>query len=442
MKRLRLMMGFILSIGIFSSVTGCGLGQLINPPVKTVSAVGKKQVTVQIVDSTFDPQVIHVSAGATVTWVNSDMMTHTVMSSDGMLHSGDIQPGQKFSYQFTKTGTYNYMCSYHPSMTGTVIVGNSTSSTTSSGSSMSTDMDMSSSNTTNTAATSIAPVGSGTQGEPLQADGTRLLPYKMENGYKVFHLTAKPVWWVVKKGEKPVESWAFNGTVPGPEIRVDEGDKVKIIVTNDLPEGTTVHWHGLDVPFADDGVGGISQPDILPGHSFTYTFTIHTPAGTYMYHSHPMNDMAHQEQMGLFGPFIVEPKGTAWQQVHPGYNDEFTLMLNDSSEFGYTINGKSYPSTPILPVKLGDKVLVHLINIGNMDHSMHLHGFHFQVIGQDGFPTPYQQWLDTVLIAPGSTYDLSFTADQAGKWLFHCHMLPHVTSGTQMTGMITLFNVH
>ena len=135
----------------------------------------------------------------------------------------------------------------------------------------------------------------------------------MENGYKVFHLTAQPVWWQVKPGQK-VEAWAYNGSVPGPEIKVDQGDKVKIVVENKLPEGTTIHWHGLDVPFAQDGTGGISQPDIKPGQTWTYTFTVTAPPGTYIYHSHPMNDMQKQEDMGLFGPFIVEPKGTDWQQ--------------------------------------------------------------------------------------------------------------------------------
>ncbi|MCL6637622.1 MAG: multicopper oxidase domain-containing protein [Alicyclobacillus sp.] len=145
--------------------------------------------------------------------------------------------------------------------------------------------------------------------------------------------------------------------------------------------------------------------------------------------------------MGAFGPFIVEPKGTAWQQVHPGYQEEYTLVLNDSSQFGYTLNGLSYPATPVLPAQVGDKVLVHVINLGAMNHPMHMHGMHFQEIGQDGYPLPNPVMMDTIDTAPGTTYDLSFQMNQPGKWLFHCHILPHVTNGPDMTGMITLFDV-
>lgn len=442
MKIQKVIASTAVTFGLVFGLSGCGINfnQLFQKHSTTVSETGKAKVHLQIKNSSFSPASVHVSVGTTVTWSNADMMAHTVTSSDGSFNSGDLQPGKSFSYTFKKPGTYSYICNYHPSMQGTVIVDSTKSKGGASSSTMSMDMSGAQNSSSGSSSISYDSLGTGTSGEPLLPDGNRLLPYTMENGYKVFHLTAKPVLWEVKPGVIK-KAWAFNGSVPGPEIRVNEGDKIKVIVQNDLPEGTTVHWHGLDVPFSQDGVGGISQPDILPGQSWTYKFTVHTPPGTYMYHSHPMNDMANQEQMGLFGPFIVEPKGTAWKQTHPGYQDEFSLMLNDSSEFGYTINGKSYPATTVLHVKLGDKVLIHLMNLGNMDHSMHLHGFHFQVIGQDGFPTPYQQWLDTIDIAPGSTYDLSFTANQRGKWLFHCHMLDHSTSGTVMSGLITMFDV-
>lgn len=417
--------------------------------------------TVNLQDSQFQPVSIHVTVGTTVTWKNDDSMAHTVTSgadrtADGKFDSGELDPGKSFSYTFTKAGTYPYFCAYHGDMNGTVIVtatgssASSASGNSASGNSMNMGMNMSGSNDTsdtNSAAGSsettsdkVAPLGTGTSGEPEGKDDIRLLPYKLVNGVKVFHLTAEPVWWQVKPGEK-VEAWAYNGSVPGPEIKVDEGDKVKIIVDNKLPEGTTVHWHGLDVPFAQDGTGGISQPDIKPGHTWTYTFTVNAPAGTYMYHSHPMTDMLKQENMGLWGPFIVEPKGTGWRQVHPGYQDEYTLIVNDSPQFGYTINGLSYPATPVMPAKVGDKVLVHLINIGSMDHPMHLHGFHFQVINQDGYPIKDPLTLDTIDTSPGSTYDLSFVANQPGKWLFHCHIADHTTDGSQMSGMITMFDV-
>jgi manganese oxidase len=415
------------------------------------SVIAGTKVTIDIKNSTFTSSAIQITKGTTVTWRNDDYVPHTVTSgtdanADGLFDSQELAQGKEFSYTFNKPGTYHYFCTYHPDMTGTVIV---TDSKGTAGQDSMSNMDMSTGNES-TASTgsadseakaTIAPLGTGTADEPMGVDKLRYLPYKVENGYKVFHLTAEPVWWQVKPGEK-VQAWAYNGSVPGPIIQVNKGDKVKIEVTNKLTEGTTVHWHGLDVPFAQDGTGGVSQPDIKPGETWTYTFTVAAPPGSYMYHSHPMNDMLKQENMGLFGPFLVEPAGTPWRGVQAGYQEEYTLVLNDSSQFGYTINGLSYPATPVLPAKVGDKVLVHIINTGSMEHPLHLHGMHFQQLNQDGYPLPSPITMDTINTAPGTTYDLSFVADQPGKWLFHCHITSHVTdSNGQMTGMVTMFNV-
>lgn len=413
---------------------------------------GSAEVDMTMGTDSFSPKVIYVTPGTTVTWVNDDIEPHDVTSDTGLFSS---KGANTFSYTFDNPGTYNYHCAYHSAlgMVGTVIVQNQSSSTSTTTSTSSTSSDSTSSSNSSTSINSnisskdnskpysIAPLGTGTDGEIKQADDTYLLPYKMENGYKVFHLDAKPVWWEVKPGKK-VEAWAYNGTVPGPEIKVNQGDKVKIVVKNDLPEGTTVHWHGLDVPFAQDGVGGLSQPDIAPGQSWTYTFTINKTPGTYMYHTHPSKNLLKQENMGLFGPIIVEPKGTGWQQIHPGYQDEYTVFVNASPQFGYTINGLSFPATPTMPVTLGDKVLIHLLNIGSMYHPMHLHGQHFQEIAQDGVPLPSPITMDTISTAPGTTYDLSFNANQIGTWLFHCHIVNHVNdSNGNYTGMITKFKV-
>ncbi|GMA50605.1 hypothetical protein GCM10025857_19620 [Alicyclobacillus contaminans] len=436
----------VAAFGLLGMTVGCQPQGASQQTDNTASSapIQSHAVTVDIKNFAYSPETIHIMTGTTVTWRNDDSVSHTVTSganqkADGVFDSKDMAHGQTFSYTFSKPGTYHYFCAYHPIMTGTVIV---TAGSSSSGADNMAGMNMSNASpSSGTEKYTIAPLGTGTSGEPKQADDLRLLPYTMEDGYKVFHLTAEPVWWQVKPGQK-VEAWAYNGSVPGPEIKVDQGDKVKIVVTNKLPEGTTVHWHGLDVPFSQDGTGGVSQPDIKPGQTWTYTFTVTAPPGTYMYHSHPMTDMEKQEDMGLFGPFIVEPKGTGWTQVHPGYQDEYTLVVNDSPQFGYTINGLSYPATPVLPAKVGDKVLVHLVNIGSMNHPMHLHGMHFQLLEQDGYPLPAPQTMDTVDTAPGTTYDLAFVANQPGKWLFHCHITAHVTdSQGNMTGMITMFDV-
>jgi FtsP/CotA-like multicopper oxidase with cupredoxin domain len=417
---------------LLPALAACGSGGPQRPAGNTA-----RHVTVHMAQMRYQPTILHVSSGTTVTWVNDDPYGHTVTSgagrqADKKFDSGDIGPGGQFSYTFQQPGTYAYFCAYHPEMNGTVVVDAAGARTVATPSAASESPQVPS--------YKVRPLGTGTQGEPKQPDGLYLLPYRVENGYKVFHLTAQPVQWQVKPGQT-VEAWAFNGSVPGPEIRVDQGDRVKIEVTNELPEATSVHWHGLDVPSDQDGVAGFNQDNIQPGQTYTYTFTVTVPPGAYMYHSHPMKDMMKQEAMGLWGPFIVEPAGTAWQQVHPGYQEEYTLMLNDSAQFGYTLNGLSFPATPVLPAKVGDKILIHLINIGDMNHPMHLHGFHFAQIGQDGFPLPAPLQLDTIDTAPGGTYDLAFTADKPGQWLFHCHILPHVTSGQDMSGMITVFDV-
>ncbi|MFC7395557.1 multicopper oxidase domain-containing protein [Scopulibacillus cellulosilyticus] len=438
-KRLIQVFSSLMLVCLLSLIVGCQPSHEVSSNAKNnstaASTLHDKKVNVAMANSAFSPETIHVAKGTTVTWKNDDPMPHTVTSKTGLFDSKDMESGKTFSYKFNKPGTYHYDCIYHPGMTGTVVVSDKSSPQTEKVKSTS------SAKTSADSKDKIKPLGTGTAGEPKQPDALRLLPYKMENGYKVFHLNAEQVWWKVNDHKK-VKSWAFNGSVPGPEIKVNQGDKVKIVVKNDLPEGTTVHWHGLDVPFKQDGSGGISQPDIKPGQTWTYKFTVKSPPGSYMYHSHPMKDMLKQEEMGLFGPFIVEPKGTGWKQVHPGYQDEYTLMVNDSPQFGYTINSLSYPATPVLPAKVGDKVLVHLINIGSMDHPMHLHGMHFQELSQDGSPLPSPVTMDTINTAPGTTYDLSFKADQPGKWLFHCHITQHTTdSSGNMSGMISMFDV-
>ncbi|MCL6593343.1 MAG: multicopper oxidase domain-containing protein, partial [Alicyclobacillus sp.] len=414
----------LIATGLTAALAGCGHN--VQAPQPTTALTGiqgfAQTVTVHMGNMAFLPTTLHVAPGTTVVWNNNDNIAHTVTSGanrvkDGRFDSDDLQPGKTFSYTFTKPGTYPYYCVYHPNMKGTVVVDSPPQTPVPQAEHSMVEMHMENSAgapNPSTTVYSIAPLGTGTAGEPKQADALRLLPYTMQNGYKVFHLKLKPVYWQTQPNAKQVEAWAFNGSVPGPEIKVNQGDKVMVVVDNELPEATSVHWHGLDVPFAEDGVGGLTQPDIQPGKSWISTFTVNVPPGAYMYHAHPMNDMLKQESMGAFGPFIVEPQGTGWQQVHPGYQEEYTLMLNDSSQFGYTINGLSYPAAPVLPAQVGDNVLVHLINIGDMNHPMHSHGMHFQEIGQDGFPLPNPVTMDTIDTAPGTTYDLAFHMDQPG----------------------------
>ncbi len=271
-------------------------------------------------------------------------------------------------------------------------------------------------------------------GERTLPDGMKLAAYTLDHGVKVFHLTAALVHWTTAPGQS-YTAWAYNGSVPGPEIRVTEGDKVRIVVRNLLPEGTTVHWHGLFVPNNMDGVPMVTQDPIKPGHTFTYSFTAE-PAGTHQYHSH-MDDLK-QVTSGLYGAFIVDPRRPA---AH--FDREFTMVLGDTG-LGYIINGKSFPATTPLVVHQGDRVRIRMINMGDMYHPFHLHGFDFTEIAKDGLPIPEQLQMATNEIdaAPGGSYDVAFTADRVGVWAFHCHILDHVTGPNgEMTGMITVVKV-
>ena len=256
--------------------------------------------------------------------------------------------------------------------------------------------------------------------------GSQPLTPSFENGVKVFHLMAMPMRWEVSPRQF-VTAWAYNEQVPGPEIRVRQGDRIEVVLTNHLPEPTVIHWHGVTVPNGMDGVPYVTQDPVMPGASFTYRFTVKDPPGTYLYHSH--FDSTDQVAKGLYGAFIVEPSDPSWDV-------EYTEILNDGA-LGYTINGKGWPATAPLTATLGQTVLIRLANVGQMLHPLHLHGYHFTVVDQDGFPLRHPYEADTLVVAPGETYDVIVKADHPGVWALHCHILSHVEGPQGMFGMAT-----
>ena len=262
--------------------------------------------------------------------------------------------------------------------------------------------------------------------------GGQPLAFTMEGDVKVFDLVCQVVQWEFMPG-KTVEAWTYNGVVPGPEIRVTEGDKVRVNVSNELPESTAVHWHGLMVPNSQDGVPFITQPPIKPGERFTYEFQIREGnAGSHMYHSH--HNSAAQVTKGLLGPFIVEPTDPA---SRPPFDREYTLVLNDGPIGGFSLNGKGFPATQPLVAKHGEKVLIRYMNEGLMIHPMHLHGMPMTVIAQDGYLLPQPYRCDTLNIAPGQRFEAIIDATEPGVWAFHCHILNHAESDHGMFGMVT-----
>ncbi len=259
--------------------------------------------------------------------------------------------------------------------------------------------------------------------------GNQLFEPVMDGKTKVFHLTAKKIQWEPVEGQL-VTAFAYNDQVPGPQIRVTEGDRVRIVLKNELPESTVIHFHGLELPNDQDGVPYITQPPVKPGASFTYEFTVPN-SGSHMYHSH--HNSAAQVGLGLLGAFIVAPRNPL--PIERADVDH-VMILNDGAH-GYTFNGKSFPATEPIVAKLGQKVRIRFMNEGMMIHPMHLHGMHMTVIAKDGWPQPAPWKCDTLNIAPGERWDVMVNCNNKGTWAFHCHILPHAESHHGMFGMVT-----
>ena len=269
---------------------------------------------------------------------------------------------------------------------------------------------------------------------PVVTPNNPKLPWKIVDGVKVFHLIAEEVEHEFAPGLK-AKCWGYNGSVHGPAIEAVEGDRVRIYVTNHLPEGTSVHWHGILVPNGMDGVAGMTQPLIKPGETFKYEFTLRQH-GTFMYHPHA--DEMVQIGLGLMGLFIIHPRG-----LHLAPDRDFAIMLSEWKitpgtsrpdpmemvEFNVlTMNGAVYPATEPLVVKQGERVRIRYGNLGPMDHHpIHLHGYNFKVVECGGTPVPEsaQYFDDTVLVPVGSTRAIEFMADAPGDWALHCHMTHH-----------------
>jgi FtsP/CotA-like multicopper oxidase with cupredoxin domain len=271
----------------------------------------------------------------------------------------------------------------------------------------------------------------GVKAFPAKTAGLGNVPLqpRIENGVKIFELTAKKAPWEVTPG-KMVDAWTYNGMVPGPLIRVREGDRVRLVVKNDLPESTAIHFHGLEIPNNQDGVPYITQPPIKPGESYTYEFAAPNP-GSHMYHSH--HNSTKQVSLGLLGAFIIDPKNRGSE---PRADIDQVMILNDGLG-GYTLNGKGFPATQPVVAKLGQTVRIRFMNEGMMIHPMHLHGMHMTVITKDGWPLPAPFRCDTLNIAPGERWDVLVKCTNPGTWAFHCHILPHAESEGGMFGMVT-----
>ena len=260
------------------------------------------------------------------------------------------------------------------------------------------------------------------------------LAWRMVGGVKEFHLTASEFEHEFAPGSK-AKCWGYNGSTPGPSIEAVEGDDVRILVTNNLPEPTTVHWHGILLPNGMDGVGGLTQPHIGVGETWVYEFRLRQH-GTYMYHPHA--DEMTQLAFGMMGMFIIHPR----EPQQPAVQRDFAFMLHNwalhpgsyrpdpsiMSEFDlWTFNSKVFPAIEPLVVRLGERVRIRIGNLSMWNHPIHLHGHRFYVTGSDGGRWPQSTWRPetTEIIGVGQTRDLEFVADNPGDWALHCHMSHH-----------------
>jgi FtsP/CotA-like multicopper oxidase with cupredoxin domain len=263
------------------------------------------------------------------------------------------------------------------------------------------------------------------------------LPHEMDGAVKVFRLTAEPVRRKIAPF-KTIDVWGYNGSCPGPTIQIQQGDRVRVIFENKLPESTSIHWHGLEVPIEQDGVPHISQKPVAPGEKFVYEFTVHQE-GTFFYHAHG----AMQEIAGLMGFFIAHPK----TPHNPHVDHDFGIILQEwavlpgntvpntaSMEFNWlTFNGVSGPAVTPMIARLGSRVRLRIANLGMDHHPIHLHGNQFVMTGTEGGRAPESTWyrMNTVLVGVAQARVVEFDANYPGAWMLHCH-LPHHMMNSMM----------
>ncbi|MBK5228018.1 MAG: multicopper oxidase domain-containing protein [Actinobacteria bacterium] len=410
-------------VGVIATAAYDSPGPIGGAPTSAAGTEGAQIVEVELGDLFIKPVQLQAEAGSVRFQVTNNGQTEHNFAIETLGRTEMIPPGDVATLEVPsiEPGTYNFLCEVpghaDSGMKGTLVVGKSSGEpgTDPAGHGMS----------AKEMALQDAEVTASFPAETKGVGGVELEP-DIVDGVKVFELTADEIKWEVSPGEFK-EAWAYNGMVPGPQIRVELGDRVRIVLHNKLAEPTTIHFHGMTVPADMDGVPGISQDAVLPGESFSYEFTIRN-TGSNMYHSH--FGAQKQVPMGLLGAMIVPDPDD------PQVDQDVTMVLNDGP-LGFTLNGKGFPATAPIVVDQGDTFRIRYMNEGLLIHPMHLHGIPQKVVAMDGhiLPTPYLE--DTVLVAPSQRVDVIVKATELGIWAFHCHVLSHAESETGMFGMVT-----
>ena len=425
---------------------------------KTGVAAGEVQVSLS--EFTITPATISAPLNGKILVTNAGASAHNFNVTGTNIHTKDLAPGDSTTVDLkgVKAGTYTAYCAVpghqQAGMQAQLVIGGSSSGSGGTGGDMANmdfntlspaalqamndqmDANMSKAVSIYTAQLKTGPNTKGVGNQPL-------VPKVLPDGTKVFRLTAELANWEVSPG-KTVRAWTFNGTVPGPLIKVNVGDHVRIVLDNKLPMSTAIHWHGLEVPVQMDGVPDVTQKAVKPGKSFTYDFVTKKPE-VGMYHSH--QDAQVQVPNGMLGVFEV---GDVALPPNTGpVTQNVPMVLNDAGVIGLSINGKSFPATAPVIAHVGEWVELNYFNEGLQIHPMHLHGLPQLVIAEDGYPLASPYTVDTIAVAPGQrfttlvhvTSDFLGPNNTPGIWAFHCHILTHAEGANGMFGMVTTFIV-
>lgn len=438
--------GLLAVVLAFGALAVAGNALSNSKDAKKVAAVGGVAVKVALSEFKIEPAMVNAPAGASIAVTNTGSVEHNLAIKGTDAKTAMLKPGESgtLSLDGLKDGAYTVYCqvSGHEGagMKATLMIGTrSGGSAAAPGASDAALTAADAANSKNMAAQLTQYVDQLKKGPNTKGVGNQpLAPTILPDGTKQFGLTAKIVDWEVEPG-KTVKAWTYNGQVPGPLIKVAIGDHVQIVLKNELPQSTALHLHGIRLPNAMDGVPYVTQDAIKPGASFTYDFVAKGPA-VGMYHSH---DYAlTQVSDGLAGAIIIgdQPLPSGYAPV----TQEIPMMLNDAGAIGFSLNGKSFPATAPVVARPGDTVEVHYMNEGQQIHPMHLHGIPQLVIAKDGNPLAQPYLADTVNVAPGERFTVLIkpTADEAGVWAWHCHILSHAEhEDGMMYGMVTTFIV-
>jgi plastocyanin len=437
-----MMFAVILSaMALIAGVFGVGLGwRAIDEAGSGGGSAGggaPTTATIHLTEFALEPSSVTIASGGTLAVHNDGSVQHDLAIEGTDFRTPLVNAGDTFNLSLAglAPGTYNILCQiagHAPAgMKGTLVVteGGDGAAATDDGHGHAAGAGAMTSDQMDTVMeTSIKAFPAKTQG----LGGQDLAPRVLADGTKVFELTTSVVKWEVEPG-KFVDAWTYNGTVPGPTIKVNSGDKIQVVLKNQLPESTSIHFHGLFTPNAMDGTTYITQPPVKQGETFTYSFTAQSTPAVGMYHSH--HNAVHQVPDGLAGTILVgelpKPAGVTVSQKH-------NLMVNDAGVIGFAINGKSFPATAPVVAKQGEWIEVNYLNEGVMAHPMHLHGMPQMVIAKDGIPLAQPYEADTINVSPGERYTVLVHATEVGTWVWHCHILTHAESMEKgMFGMVT-----